>query len=244
MHLVTGMVYYCPLLFEIHSRKCLGEGKKEKLEELPKSFHISERDKKKFIVALKTTEIAERLTSLSSSKNLETQELTSQITNLLIETCNKAGLKPSNPKHRPKVQEPWFDDECQKLKTSIKNKCRKLRKKHKDDALHTSILKANKCRQLRKKHKDDALHTSILKANKCRQLRKKHKDDALHTSILKANKCRQLRKKHKDDALHTSILKANKCRQLRKKHKDDALHTSILKANKCRQLRKKHKDEY
>ena len=35
---------HCPLLFEIHSIKCLGEGKKEKLEELPKSFHISERD--------------------------------------------------------------------------------------------------------------------------------------------------------------------------------------------------------
>ena len=61
----------------------------------------------------------------------------------MIETCDKAGIKPTKQKGNNKTSEPWFDEECEHLKNS-KKKCRKLRKKQKDDTLRSDILRDNK----------------------------------------------------------------------------------------------------
>ena len=94
--------------------------------------------------------------SISSSVNIGSQELTTKITDLLIETCDKAGIKPKKQNHRGKAREPWFDKECEELKNSIKRKCRKLRQNPRDKDLNICILKDNKLlKKLSKRKKED-----------------------------------------------------------------------------------------
>ena len=147
---------HCPLLFEMIVSKTLKEVEKEKLEKLPKSFHIGPEDRKKFIETLKSPEMIGKLTSIGLSEKADPQGLTTKITDVLIETCDKAGIKPKKQKQGDKSHEPWFDKECEDLKNSIKRKCRKLRKTQKDKALHNNILNDNKLlKKLIKRKKEE-----------------------------------------------------------------------------------------
>ena len=145
---------HCPLLFEMMVSKTVKEIKKEKLEKLPKSFHIGTEDRKKFIETLKSPEMIEQPTMIGLSEKADPQGLTTKITDVLIETCDKAGIKPKKQKRGDKSHEPWFDKECADLKNSIKRKCRKLRKTHK--AIHYNILNDNKLlKKLIKRKKEE-----------------------------------------------------------------------------------------
>ena len=86
----------------------------------------------------------EKLTSISLSEKADPQGLTTKITDVLFETCDKVGIKPKKLKQGDKSHEPWFDKECEHLKNSIKRKCRTLRKTQKDKALHNNIINDNK----------------------------------------------------------------------------------------------------
>ena len=153
---------HCPLLFEMHSKTALSEVIEE-LDELPKTFYIGPRNKTKYLETLKSSEIAVKLLSLNTLDNPEPQELTTKITEILIDSCDKAGIKPNKQKIRAKIQEPWFDEECKNLKNSIKTKCRKLRKNNKNDELHISILKENKFLKNLIRKKEEAYKRGIIK---------------------------------------------------------------------------------
>ena len=147
---------HCPLLFEMTPKNVLKEDKMEKLGELPKAFILSLEDRAKFVETLKSPDMVQKVDSISSSVNIGSQELTTKITDLLIETCDKAGIKPKKQNHRGKAREPWFDKECEELKNSIKRKCRKLRQNPRDKDLNICILKDNKLlKKLIKRKKED-----------------------------------------------------------------------------------------
>ena len=98
----------------------------------------------------------EQLTLIGLSEKADPQGLTTKITDVLIETCDKAGIKPKKQKRGDKSHEPWFDKECADLKNSIKRKCRKLRKTQKDKAIHYNILNDNKLlKKLIKRKKEE-----------------------------------------------------------------------------------------
>ena len=133
---------HCPLSFEMMVSTTLKEIEMEKLEKSPTSFHIGPEDQTKFIETLKLPAMIEKLTSIGLSEKADPQGLTTKITDVLIETCDKGGIKPKTLKQGDKSHEPWFDNEFEDLKNSIKRKCRKLRKTQK--ALHNNILNDNK----------------------------------------------------------------------------------------------------
>ena len=70
---------------------------KETLQnEQPKSFHLVPKDKIVFIETRKSPEFKEKIDFLNGN-NLSLQDLTAKITELLIETCDKSGIKsPQN----------------------------------------------------------------------------------------------------------------------------------------------------
>ena len=111
---------HCPLFFELTFTKTPNNLEQEKLDILPKSFHFSPEDRRKFVETLKSPEMVVKLTELSSSENMDAQTRATKISDLLIEACDKAGIKPRKQKENGKSSEPWFDRECEKLKTSIK----------------------------------------------------------------------------------------------------------------------------
>ena len=97
-----------------------------------------------FIETLKSPEMIEQLTLIGLSEKADPQGLTTKITDVLNETCDKVGIKAKKQKQGDKSHEPWFDKECAHLKNSIKRKCRKLGKTRKDKAIHYNILNDNK----------------------------------------------------------------------------------------------------
>ena len=66
-------------------------------------FHLNLEDRTKFVEALKSSDITQKIASISSSVNIGAEELTTKITDLLIETCDKAGIKPQKNKSQGKV---------------------------------------------------------------------------------------------------------------------------------------------
>ena len=131
-------------LFEIKIAKSFKPTEKEALDELPKSFYLEPEDRQSFIETLKPHAFTKRLATLDREGNsLSPQELTSKVTELLLETCEKAGVKPKTIKNKFKCSEPWFAVECKRLKSSIKKKCKELRANLKDESLRKSILTAN-----------------------------------------------------------------------------------------------------
>ena len=85
------------------------------------------------------------------------------MTDLLIETCIKADIKPRIQKGNNKTSNPWFDVECEKIKKSIKNKCRKLRKNPTDNSLRNDISSDNKYFKKLVQKKKDEYKKGILK---------------------------------------------------------------------------------
>ena len=130
---------HCHLLFEIKSVQNIPK-QQEKLSGLPGSFRFKEGDLEKYITSLKMEEnILEELVNSQT----EPEAMVAKTTETLLNTCKKAGIKPK--KQLPsKVSDPWFDNECEKLKKSIKKKCRALKANPKNDATRKEILSDNK----------------------------------------------------------------------------------------------------
>ena len=88
---------HCPLLFEIKIAKSFKPTEKEALDELPKSFYLEPEDRQSFIETLKSHAFTKKLETLDREGNsLSPQELTSKVTELLLETCEKARVKPQD----------------------------------------------------------------------------------------------------------------------------------------------------
>ena len=156
---------HCPLLFEMHSVKHSNKTT-EKLKELPQKYHLCPRDKEKFVETLNSNDIREKLTKLNTSSHLEPQKSTSKLIDIMTDTCEKAGIKPSKQNVKMKINEPWFDEECKILKNSLRRKCRKLRKNQNDEGLHVSVLKDNKSlKKLMKRKREDYKRGIVDKLN-------------------------------------------------------------------------------
>ncbi len=147
---------HCPLLFEMPSLGPLEKTCGQKLEKLPNSYYFEPNDRLEYVESLEAPTMIEELSSLCSMENLGAQELTTKITETLIDTCDKAGIKAKKYKQKREGNEPWFDNECEKLQLSLKRKCRKLRQTPEDKKLNASIMKDNKLfRELVKRKKEN-----------------------------------------------------------------------------------------
>ena len=133
---------HCHLLFEIKSVQNVPK-EQEKLAELPCSFHFKDGDLEKYITCLKLEENLNMLEELTASQT-EAESLVTKTTEILLNTCKKAGIKPKKQLTSNKVSDPWFDDECEKLRRSIKKKCRYLKTNPKNDAIRKEIFCDNK----------------------------------------------------------------------------------------------------
>ena len=106
---------HCPILFEIRatSRKTIPV---TNLKESPKFFKIKTEDHEKLVNALKTPGMETRLSSLANQE-INPQGLASEITNILLDACELADIKPVRIKTQKNgSNKPWFDKDCQKLK--------------------------------------------------------------------------------------------------------------------------------
>ena len=107
---------HCPLHFEMILRTTFKEDRRETIGELPKVFHLNLEDRTKFVETLKPSDITQKIASISSSVNIGAEELTTKITDLLIETCDKAGIKPKKTNHRGKSTESCLIKNVKNLK--------------------------------------------------------------------------------------------------------------------------------
>ena len=145
---------HCPLLYEIHCKTPINGKREDKEKEAPDTFYIKFQDKEKLMESLKCPEIAERLTN-SNSSDCDPQEMATEISNILLEACAKAQIKPKRKSNRLGTHDPWFDKECRKLKNSIKRKCRTLKRNNSNIDLHSEILSENKLlKKMLKKNKN------------------------------------------------------------------------------------------
>ena len=133
---------HCHLLFEIKSVQNIPK-EQEKLAELPSSFRFKDGDLEKYITYLKMEENVKILEELMDSVT-EPEKLVTKTTETLLSTCKKAGIKPKKQLTSDKVSDPWFDDDCEKLKKNIKKKCRVLRSNPQNNAIRKEILFDNK----------------------------------------------------------------------------------------------------
>ena len=90
------------------------------------------------------------------------EALVTKTTEILLNTCKKAGIKPKKQSATNKVSDPWFDDECNKLKKSIKKKCKTLKTYPKNDAIRKEILTDNKSLKKMIKRKKDEYKEKIV----------------------------------------------------------------------------------
>ena len=120
---------HCPLTYEMHSKSHPRGKGEDNLRYTPTAFYMNNQDKCKFIEALKSPEIAQKLATLDASDSTDPQNFANEISNTLMEACSKAEIKVKKKPHKLGGNAPWFDKECEKLKKSIKRKCRDFRKK-------------------------------------------------------------------------------------------------------------------
>ena len=106
-----------------------------KLNDSPKIFFFNDQDKQKFSEILKSPEISTKLAILSATDNPIPQELVTEISNIIMDACSKAGIKSKKTTPTSGRQEPWYDHECRKIKNSIKKKCKKIRKRNDNENL-------------------------------------------------------------------------------------------------------------
>ena len=147
---------HCPLFFKLKVKRATMDTHTENLVDLPNRFYFDDKDKAKFLESLKSSEISEKLNSLNLIEESNTEHLASGITATLLEVSEKSKLRAKKIKVKFYQNEPWFDEDCQIMKQSLKRKCRKLRKNHDDQNLKLEILEDNKkLKKLVKKKKAD-----------------------------------------------------------------------------------------
>ena len=151
---------HCPLFYEIRCKTPIKEKREDKVKEAPNSFYINSQDKEKLGESLKRPEITERLAVLNSLSDCDPQEMVTEISNMLLEACAKAQIKPKKAT-RLGNDDPWFDKECRKLKNSIKRKCKTLKNNSKIN-LHSEILSENKLLKNMLKKKKNAYKSKIV----------------------------------------------------------------------------------
>ena len=96
---------HCPLLFEVSLIKHMKSPDEEKLDDLPKSFHLTQEDRQKFLNLMKSPEGLQKLNNLYTD-NSSPQEVATKITELLLETCDLAGIKPKKLKRERNSSQP------------------------------------------------------------------------------------------------------------------------------------------
>ena len=146
---------HCHLLFNLSSSAQNVSKEREQLASVPKSYRFQEGDREKLIQSLKIDENLKILDELAISPS-DPETLINKTTEILISTCEKAGIKPKKLPVSNKTSDPWFDDECDQLKKSIKRKCQVLRNNHKNESVRKEILAENKLfKKLIKRKKEE-----------------------------------------------------------------------------------------
>ena len=163
---------HCPLLFEITSVRTQIKEEHEKLQDLPKSFHFKLGDHKNFLDTLKKPDMVEKLTHQNTIE-MDAQILATKITDILEETCDKAGIKAKQKKGN-NTSEAWFDVECRNSKNLIKKKCKNLRLNQRNDTLRSEIMRENKKFKKLIKRKKQEYKQGIIQDMKIKNRDKKH----------------------------------------------------------------------
>ena len=142
---------HCNLLYELNAVHDIPT-EKEILSGVPKSFRFKEGDREKFTQALRAEEnILDELLLCPGNSEF----LVDKTTETLISTCQKAGIKPKK-QSKDVFSDPWFDDECDKLRNKIKRKCQTLRNDPKNQSIREEIFAENKSlKKLVKRKKEE-----------------------------------------------------------------------------------------
>ena len=104
---------------------------------------------------------------------MDAQILATKITDILEETCDKAGIKAKQKKGN-NTSEAWFDDECRNSKNLIKKKCKNLRLNQRNDTLRSEIMRENKKFKKLIKRKKQEYKQGIIQDMKIKNRDKKH----------------------------------------------------------------------
>ena len=161
---------HCPLFYNIHSKRHFMEKSEDTGREAPNLFYLNTEDKQKLTESLKSPVIADRLAFLNNTMfDSDPQKMVSEISNTLLEVCSKANIKPKRKSCRIGQDEPWFDKECQKLKSSIKRKCKALKRNSAKNHLHSEILMENKLLKNKIKKKKEEYKLNVVNEMKIKK---------------------------------------------------------------------------
>ena len=84
---------HCPIYYEMQIKHLQRENSEIILNDSPKIFFFNNQDKQTFSEILKSPEISTKLAILSATDNPNPQELVTEIPNILMDACSKAGIK-------------------------------------------------------------------------------------------------------------------------------------------------------
>ena len=151
---------HCPLFIRLNTNNTTVAPIKGTLLERPIHFSFRETDKVKLIETLKNQEFSDKLNFCHYVNEENAENLATEITAILIDATKASGikLKQGNSNHNA----PWFDNECQSLKKSIKRKCKKLKHMVDNNLLNLEIMNENKKLKTLVKMKKNAYKRCIL----------------------------------------------------------------------------------
>ena len=134
---------HCPLLYKLSIKNSLLTDESD-LKDSPESFYFTDESKNKLKETLKSPEMSEKLNSLLENHECNTTLLATNITTTLIDATKLSNLKPRKNKPHIYSKNPWFDEECRKVKKLLKKNCKNLRIKKNDTNLKNEIFKGKK----------------------------------------------------------------------------------------------------
>ena len=169
---------HCSLSFKVNIKTPYIKPITENLNNVPDRFYFRTNDKTKLLQGLKSIEVTAKLDTLGTRDEINADYLASEITSILIDTTKKSNIKPKKVGSRSS-NEPWFDNDCVKLKNSLRKKCRKLKEKSDNHTLRSEIFKDNKkLKHLIKKNKFEYKREILNK------MKLNHKDQKMFWKLL------------------------------------------------------------
>ena len=133
---------HCPLLYKICINKTISTGDDE-LKDSKERFYINNDGKNRLKESLRSAEMTAKFNLLQETEECDTASLATGITATLIEATKLSNTKPKKKSSSLTIN-PWFDNECQKVKKSLKRKCRNFKAKSNDINLKKEIFNENK----------------------------------------------------------------------------------------------------
>ena len=133
---------HCPIFYNIITNNLRRTTPEPSLEEVPKSFRLSQDDQTKLKEILGSAAMEERINGLCHET--DPHSLASGISQTLFDACESADIQPIKTKSYSNGNKPWFDKDCQRLKNLIKKNCKKLRSARSSPDIQQQITSDNK----------------------------------------------------------------------------------------------------